>query len=298
MPITLPPLSRRGFAAAAVASLGALRADGPAPAPERWALFSDTHIPADPAAQRGTVRMAENLRRCVTEALAWKPARALVNGDAALKNGQPGDYATFVGLLQPLRAAGVPIHATLGNHDHRENFLAGCAGLRHAERPVAAHHVGVVEGVHANWFLLDSLEKVDNTPGLLGKAQLQWLAAALDKRPGKPALIALHHHPVSLPLIDVRGLQDADDLWEVVRGRRQVKALFFGHTHHWAQVQLAGIHLVNLPPTAYVFQKSDPNGWVELEVRPDGAGMVLRTLDPQHPKAGETHALKWRADRA
>ena len=57
----------------------------------------------------------------------------------------------------------------------------------------ASRHVSVIEADRANWFLLDSLEQVNVTHGLLGKEQIGWLARALDARPDKhPEMEAEH----------------------------------------------------------------------------------------------------------
>jgi hypothetical protein len=74
-----------------------------------------------------------------------------------------------------------------------------------------------------------------------------------------------------------------------------VKALIFGHTHDWTSEQLEGVHLVNLPPTAYVFTAGRPNGWVDAYVRDDGMSLELRSLDEKHPEHGQKVELKWRA---
>ena len=88
-----------------------------------FAFFSDTHIAADATLKHSNVNMADNLAACVRELAAWpvKPATVIVNGDLAFESGQPGDYAMFGKLIEPVRAL-APIHLSLGNHDERENF--------------------------------------------------------------------------------------------------------------------------------------------------------------------------------
>ena len=71
--------------------------------------------------------------------------------------------------------------------------------------------------------------------------------------------------------------------------------MIFGHSHVWKVDQREGLHLVNLPPTAYVFAASSPNGWVDARVAADGMTLELRCLDPQHAQHGQRVELKWRA---
>ena len=114
--------------------------------------------------------------------------------------------------------------------------------------PLASHQVSVVEAKRVNWFLLDSLVKTNSTPGELGKGQLDWLAGALDARPGKPALVMVHHDPkLPLPRIPTC-LIDTEQLYAVLVPRKQVKALIFGHTHRWHHARHEGIHLKQTDP--------------------------------------------------
>ena len=80
--------------------------------------------------------------------------------------------------------------------------------------------------------------------------------------------------------------------------RRHVKAVVFGHTHIWSAAQHEGIHLINLPPTALVFSGHDPNGWVDLLLKDNGAAFTLHTLDKGRGRNGEQFKVNWRTDRA
>ena len=222
-------------------------------------------------------------------------------GDTAFLQGHAADYAVLMDLVKPIRTAGLPVHLALGNHDDRDNFHKAIALAEPKEKtkeeakeeksPVADKVVSVLETPLVNWFLLDSLKKTMVTSGLLGKAQLDWLAKALDARPKKPAIV-LGHHYLFLP----GGLDDSDALMEVLVPRRQVKAYVFGHSHAWKHTRWQGIHLLNLPAVAWVFDKSQPHGWVDLKLTAVGATAVLHATDKKHPKNGERLELKWRGE--
>src|SRR5437016_3457514 len=198
MPIHLPPMSRRRFLAATAAGLLGARGLGAAPPVDdhAWALLADPHIAADPAAVFRNVKMGDHLAAVAQEVLALPalPAHVLVNGDCAFQAGLPGDYATFAGLVGPVRTAGLPLHLTLGNHDNRATFRSALeAGLK-AERLIPDRNVAVVRTPRANFFLLDSLDVVDKAPGKLGEAQIAWLARALDANADTPAVVVVHHN--------------------------------------------------------------------------------------------------------
>lgn len=302
MPIALLP-NRRHFLAASIAGALAARglaADERANVDEaRIALLADTHIPTDASTESSKTNMAANLKSVVEQlvALEKQPAAALVIGDCAHLEGKVGDYKLFGEIAAPLAKTGLPLHMCLGNHDHRQNcldaFSPGDAPL-HAK---VERRVGILKTKHANWFLLDSLDIVNRTPGLLGEKQLKWLAESLDAHADKPAIIAVHHHLTPIPPTDkaVPGLVDTPALLDLAAGRKQVKAIFFGHTHRWGITPYEGMHLVNLPPVAYVFHAEDPNGWVDCQLASDAATLQMHCHDKAHPLQGKQFELKWRS---
>jgi 3',5'-cyclic AMP phosphodiesterase CpdA len=187
----------------------------------------------------------------------------------------------------------------MGNHDHRDNFWnafaeSPAAGAKPEQRPIQSRQITVIESPRVNWLLLDSLVTTNTTPGKLGDEQLQWLTAALDARADKPAMVMVHHNPDPMNSKST-ALTDTDALYAILAPRRQVKALIFGHTHHWDYKQYEGIHLINLPTVAYPFKKGEPNGWVHCRLTDGGGKFELRALDTQHARQGETLDLKWRA---
>src|SRR5205823_6092871 len=113
-------------------------------------------------------------------------------------------------------------------------------------------HASILKTKRANFFMLDTLDKTKSTPGLLGETQREWLKKSLDANADKPAIIIAHHNPDDGSFIG--SLIDTKELFEILRPRKQVKAYFFGHTHNWnVRQDDSGIHLINLPPTAYIF---------------------------------------------
>lgn len=298
MPIHLPP-SRREFLGlvAAGAILGHFpgrRATGSPAAPEPWyAWLSDTHVAADPTRQNRDNVMADNLKAVVEGILAepGRPLGAFVNGDLAFNEGQSADYETFLSLVRPLRDAGIPLHLTLGNHDHRDNFRKALHAEPPADKAIENKHVSVVNGPNFRVLILDSLIRTNHTPGLLGDEQRGWLARALDAEPDRPTLVFVHHNPSK----DEGALNDHDALFEVLGPRRQVKALVFGHTHRWSLGERGGVRLVNLPAVGYPFGKDQPVGWVRVEPRADGISLELRCIGGDRSKDRHKDDLDWRS---
>jgi Icc protein len=303
MPSLLPQLSRRQFLKRAALAGTAIACAPPifAAAADKmrdantFAFFSDIHIAGDVTTKHSDVNMADNFTACVNQLAAWpvKPAAVIVNGDLAFQTAQPADYAAFGKLLEPVRAI-APIHLSFGNHDGRDAFWSAFPQDAATQKSTALHRQATsFASDHANWFLLDSLIATNSTPGEVGAAQLAWLTKELDAQPDKPAIVVVHHHPQFTD--KVPGLQDTEVFLAALASRRQVKALIFGHTHDWQITQHdSGIHLINLPPTAYLFQAGRPNGWVRTTLAADRAEFELRALDPKHLEHAQVKTLKWR----
>lgn len=295
-------------------SVGAAAAEAD---PNRFALLSDIHIGADPAAHLHGVTMADHLRQACSEVLQLEkpPACAIVNGDCALLKGLSGDYATLLHLVRPLREAGIPLHLAMGNHDQRDKFWQALPADENRAGTLADRQVLLFETSRANWIMLDSLDKTNVTPGVVGTAQLQWLAKTLDERAAKPAIVMVHHNPyftehpakapATMPAIvsgmlaallkpKITGLTDSKALLDVLLPRKQVKALFYGHTHVWSVEQHQGLHMINLPAVAYVFSPLQPSGWVDAHLADNAMSLELRCLDPKHRWHGQKHELEWR----
>jgi 3',5'-cyclic AMP phosphodiesterase CpdA len=301
MPIHLPPVSRRNFlkrsllAGASFALAPQLFAARRRANPNSWALFADTHIAADTTKIARGINMAEHFRTAAKDvrSLPERPAALFLTGDCAFNSGEADDYFQLAGLLGQLRGEGFPLHIALGNHDHREHFWAGLPPEDAAQRAVTDRQVALIKAANVNWFLLDSLETTLQTPGLLGENQLAWLAKSLDANPSKPAIVLVHHNPGTRE--NIGGLKDTDALLGIIRQRRQVKAWVFGHTHTWRTDQdESGLHLINLPPVAYVFRANDPAGWVHATTHRDGLKLELRCINAAHQNHGQVVELKWR----
>lgn len=321
MPLHLAQLSRReflqraalgGLAAAWTPSVLANLADKPRD-PQAVFFLSDAHIAMDTTLIARGVNMAKNLGRVVEEVLNWPvaPAAIIIAGDLTYNRGLAADYAAFGNLILPLRTL-APVHLMLGNHDQRHNFWQAFPADAARVESVPEKNVGRFSAAGVNWFLLDSLDITADRTGKLGPEQLAWLTRELAARPNEAAVVVCHHNldPVvetaslngSLavtPMLQhmgvLGGLKDTPTMEQVLTDHRQVKAFIYGHTHDWHVTQHNhGAQLVNLPPTAYVFETGRPSGWVRVSLRTGGADFELRCLDGKHPEHAQIKHLTWR----
>jgi 3',5'-cyclic-AMP phosphodiesterase len=300
MPLHLSSASRREFIvqlAGAVIFGSALRAESGARVdPNRIAILNDTHI-------GGLHPENSPIPTHLRETVAWlvgrerHPAAVVINGDLALNDGRAGDYEYFAKLIAPLREAGIPVHLTLGNHDDRDVFYKVLKSEKHADAPVVSRHMSVIPLAKANLFLLDSLKGTHVMQGLLGREQLAWLGRMLDAHPTKPALVFAHHNPRlgGEEKYFAGGLEDSDQLWDLLVSRAHVKAYLHGHIHHRNYSQHRGIHILDMPATSFVLNPAkSTTGWTMAQLTDRSGEFTTLTHLKGHPWNGAVKKLAWR----
>ncbi len=260
------------------------------------AILNDTHIGAkqkiDSPIPQHLVTTVDYLLR-----LEKRPSAVFINGDLALRDGQPEDYTLFAKLIQPLREAGMSVHLTMGNHDEREVFYGVLQGERPKQSPVLSRHVAVVKTRYANFFLLDSLKATMIAEGDLGEEQLAWLATSLDAHGSKPAVIMVHHNPRlgGDPKHFPGGLIESQPLWDLFEKRKHVKAYVHGHIHDWGLAKHEEVHIVNTPAVSYVANPAtSTTGWTMARLNRDGMTLTTHTHLLDHPLNNREHRLDWR----
>ncbi len=280
---------RREFLKQSAALGAALRLRGDA-GNTRVALLSDTHIAADPEDTFRGFFPHRNLRTVCDQVKKSKFDLLLVNGDLARRTGEQGDYAAFRGLVDPL-AEGMPAVVTLGNHDERKNARSALTNRAGEIQPVEQKLVTTIDAGPVRFIMLDSLLATNIAAGQVGKGQRGWLSRYLDGAGPKPTVVIVHHNPD--PESD-GALVDADRLLAILKPRRAVKALIFGHTHVYAFDKTDGMHLVNLPAVGYNFADGNPVGWVEANFSGGGAKLQLHAVAGERKDDGKVTELSWR----
>ena len=252
------------------------------------ALLSDTHIPADRSNEYRGFRPWENLKRVIPEVLAVKPESALINGDAARLTGEVEDYRELKKLLEPL-AAHCPVSIGLGNHDHRDNFQQVMQPATENKAAIEDKHVVVMEHPSVRIVQLDSLLYVDKVAGLLGQDQRAWLEQFLKQADDRPIVFFVHH-----TLGEGDGdLLDTDRFFQILKPHRQVKAIFYGHSHVYEYGFREGKHLINLPAVGYNFSDAQPVGWLDARFHRKGVDLTLHATGGNKADDGRTTSLKW-----
>jgi len=291
------PMTRRRFLNVSLAAAGGVIALCPRqgraeadPKQVRWAFLSDTHIAADPENSYRGFYPCRNLEKIVGQLAADLPEGVIVTGDLARLTGQMGDYENLRRLLMPL-VGKRPMYLALGNHDDRAVFLDVFEDRPGQAQPVKDKHVVTVDAGPVRFILLDSLLATNQTPGLLGKAQRTWLQRYLQDCDDKPVILFFHH-----TLGDGDGaLFDVLWLFDLVKPIRKVKAIVYGHSHEYGSSELDGIHLINLPSTAYNFGDDQPLGWIGATLTAQGGEFTLHAVAGNTQLDGRVEGLSWRS---
>lgn len=253
------------------------------------ALLADTHIPEDVENNYRGFYPYQNLQKVVPEIISASPNGVFIAGDLARLTGESGDYASIKKLLDPV-AEKTPVFMGLGNHDNRENFLKVFDETPGEKPAVKDKHITVIKMPPVRLIMLDSLLYTDKVPGLLGKAQRQWLENYLKECDQTPVILCFHH-----TLSDGDGdLLDVPRLFSMIAPIRKVKAVVYGHSHVYGFSEFEGIHLINLPAVGYNFNDSDPVGWVEARMGSRGGDFVLHAVAGNQDLDGSVTRLIWR----
>ena len=284
-------LDRRRFLQSALAA-GASTALLPATVGQaRVALFSDTHIAADPNDNFRGFYPHRNLKQVCGQLAQSHHDMLLINGDLARKSGQVADYAALEPFIDPL-AERTPMVVSLGNHDDRKNARSGIANRRGKLQSVEQKLVSTIDAGPVQFVVLDSLMVTNIAAGQLGAKQRAWLRHYILTPTRKPIVVFVHHNP---DVDNDNALVDAALLLPILTGNKNVKALFFGHTHVYKITQMEGMHLVNLPAVGYNFADGNPVGWVDSIFTGDGVRLVLRANTGETKDDGKATELPWRS---
>lgn len=252
------------------------------------ALLSDTHVPGDKLNEYRGFRPWDNLKLVVPQVVEARPEWVLISGDVARLEGLPEDYVEVKGLLGPL-AGEVPVVMGLGNHDDRGNFFAAFGERAGEGQEVEGKHVTVIEHELVRVVMLDSLLYVNKTAGLLGREQRRWLEGWLPGATDRPVVIFVHH-----TLGDGDGeLLDVQRFFEIVRPHKQVKAVFYGHSHVWERGEREGVQLINLPAVGYNFSDQQPVGWTEAWFGKGGVRLKVHAFGGNREFDGQEVEVKW-----
>ena len=232
--------------------------------------ITDTHLFADRGGRLKGVDVDAGLRSVLAEASRRHPhaEAVLLTGDLVQEETAPS-YQRLAGYMAGL---GMPTYCLPGNHEDKALLARACEdGALRCESRV---FIG-------GWqiLLLDSAQP-PAPGGWLAREELERAERSLAEHPDVPALMALHHPPLSVnsPWMDTMQVANGGQLLALVDRHPQVAAVVFGHIHQAFETVRNGVRFLGSPSTCVQFLPGAaasavdhrPPGYRWLELAPDG----------------------------
>lgn len=166
----------------------------------------------------------------------------LLTGD--LVHDDPQGYHT---IAQAFADETRPVYCLPGNHDIPEAMYST---LSHAPFVLDTHFM-----LGAWQLIMLNTWQSGQASGHLGTEQLAWLERTLRAHTDWPALICLHHHPLSMSSqwLDQVGLTDRKAFMACIGRYRHVRGVLWGHVHQQLDSLIDGMHFMATPSTCMQF---------------------------------------------
>lgn len=210
----------------------------------RLIQITDCHLGAEPGEQLLGMDTDESLLD-VLQQLKANEAQAdmlVASGDIASAGAEPA-YHRFLDYLDDQLQ--LPRAWLAGNHDVPQTMKAI------APNRIQSDHVEL-----GDWqlILLDS-SVAGSEGGSLSSAELQRLQDLLQASE-RHTLVFVHHQPVPMECewLDKYVIDNAEQLFDALRGFDQVKGIVFGHVHQEFDATHEGIRLLATPSTCIQFK--------------------------------------------
>lgn len=263
-------------------------------APVVIAQFSDLHIMAEGQHNRHGIDPEPGLSACIASLHAQQvsPDLLVLSGDL-VNEGTEAEYRRLRVFLAGLR---MPYCLMPGNHDRRKPMRRVFAEHDYLGRGGRIHYYRDVRGLRL--IALDSVIEGEDS-GDLDDAQLQWLDSLLRAAPTQPALVFMHHPPVSTGFSQMDRISlapaGAARLGSIIAAHPQVRAVLCGHVHRDVQAVWQGTLMSVCPSTAFQAKlRFGPGKFEAARDEPpayqlhhwDGATLVTHTVAARQPVAG------------
>ncbi len=236
----------------------------------RLIQFTDTHLFGDPNGSLRGVACLPALRAAINDAHSRTrdTDAILLTGD--LVQDDPSGYRLIREVFGRSKA---PVLCLAGNHDLPDHMRA--------ELNSSPFQVGG-ELELGRWLIvaLDTW-KPHSASGAIGADQMAHLREVLAAHRNHHVLICLHHHPILMRSrwLDQVGLDDADELMDIVRTHSNVRGVLWGHVHQSLDSFIHGVRFMASPATCAQFVPysedfaidTRPPGYRLLELMPDGS---------------------------
>jgi len=211
--------------------------------------ITDCHLFADPQGTLKGVNTLNSLNAVVRDCRRRYPAPdlVLVTGDVS-HDGAATSYQQCRGILADMA---VPVMFLPGNHD-----VVSAMQQYLPNGNISNERCRQVKGW--NIMMLNTAMRGEEG-GFLAVDELAFLDEMLQSWPDYPALVGLHHPPVTVGSrwLDAIGLVNVEEFFDVLDRHAQVQGVIFGHIHQVFEMQRKGVHLMGTPSTCIQFMPNE-----------------------------------------
>jgi len=229
--------------------------------------ITDFHLFADSQGMLKGVNTLNSLNAVVQDCRHTFPTPDLVLATGDLSHdGSAASYQKCRSILADLAA---PVMFLPGNHD--------VVSVMQQEFPngnISNERCRQIKGW--NIILLNTAMHGEEG-GFLVVDELAFLDEMLQNWPDCPALVVLHHPPVTVGSrwLDDIGLVNAEEFFDVLDRHTQVRGIIFGHIHQAFEMQRKGVHLMGTPSTCIQFMPSEDDFALDHQ-KPGYRHLILR----------------------
>lgn len=222
----------------------------------RLLQLTDCHLLAKPSSLTRNFNTHESLSKTVDLIHTNEDVDAFIFTGDLSQDGSPESYQHINSLMS---FTNKPLYALPGNHDNPTVMRA----------QLNAHCNHSVELGGWQILLLDS-QVSQQAHGEISDTDLNWLNLWLKTSTDKPTLLAVHHQPmpVGSQWTDDIGLQNGDQLLDILKAYSQVKGLIFGHVHQAFDRQFEHIRILGTPSTCFQFKANVDEFGVDETLQP------------------------------
>lgn len=171
----------------------------------------------------------------------------LLTGDLS----QDRSSESYFHLAERLKTWSCPIYCLPGNHDKPPEEIQEIFKTSTIRSEKST--------LQAGWQLIFLDSQLSNkVEGFLSESELARLEACLAAYPQYPALIALHHHPISMktPWLEPLGLKNAESFLSIVDRYPNIGAVIWGHVHQAFESRRNHVHYYATPSTCIQFKSA------------------------------------------
>jgi 3',5'-cyclic-AMP phosphodiesterase len=208
--------------------------------------ITDPHILATPEATLLGVNTAYYFNAVLEHAFRSKRKfdLCLLTGDLA----QDPCPASYKHILSKLQAHDIPCICLPGNHDDfnimQEVF---CTEQVNCRKQI----------VLEKWQIVSLNSQIPGSAdGYLSVEELAFLEGCLRDNPDLNTLIAVHHHclPTQSHWMDTMMIENAQELFDLIKPHPMVKTIINGHIHQAMDVQVDSVRVLTTPSTCFQFK--------------------------------------------